>query len=429
VTATHLTTLDFGPRMLIERYRLDNGLELLVLEDHVAPVVCYQTWFRVGSRHDPAGKTGIAHLFEHLMFNETEDHPAGDFDRLLEEAGAESNACTYVDWTFYTDQLPRDALELVLDLETERMHRLILREPQLESEREVVMNERRQTVEDDIDGSVGEALYRLAFERHPYRHPTIGSMADIEAITTDDCLSFYRRYYAPNNAVLVVVGDVEAARLAAMVAERYGGLPAATLPVAGEEAEPQQRGERRLRLVKPTPAPRVVYGYHAPEMAHDDHAPLVLLNEILFGGRSSRGYRRLVRELEIATDVSGSVAGCRDPGLYEIGAMARPGGSLTDLGRELDAIILSAVGEPIDAAELERARARVELSTLHGLETVGGRAESIGFAEVVLDDPCATFTRLEAFGRVSLADVTRVAARYLGPERRSVIEVVGEGEA
>ncbi len=167
--------------MRVERFVLGNGLKVLILEDHAAPVICLQTWFGVGSRHEREGKTGIAHLFEHLMFGETEDAPHGAFDRMLEEAGAETNAATFLDWTYYHTNLPKDALALAMKLEAGRIARLVLRDPQVSSEKEVVANERRQRVEDDVDGAVSEMLYKEAFQRHGYGWPTIGWMADIQA--------------------------------------------------------------------------------------------------------------------------------------------------------------------------------------------------------------------------------------------------------
>jgi len=207
--AEHDGTISFGPAMRVERFVLGNGLRVLVLEDHAAPVVCMQTWFAVGSRHEREGKTGIAHLFEHLMFGETETSAHGAFDRTLEEAGAETNAATFLDWTYYHTNFPAEALELTMRLEADRMSRLVLREPQVTSEKEVVANERRQRVDDDVDGAISEILYKEAFREHGYKHPTIGWMDDILNFTTDDCTSFYRTYYAPNNAAMVVVGDVD----------------------------------------------------------------------------------------------------------------------------------------------------------------------------------------------------------------------------
>jgi len=190
----HVETVPFGGRLKIERFRLANGLELLTCEDRSAPVIAYHTWFRVGSRHEREGKTGLAHLFEHLMFNEVEGRASGEFDRLLEEAGAESNASTWLDWTQYNIAIPKEKIGLVIGLEAERMTHLVLREPQVTSEKEVVANERRFRVDDDVEGSVSELLWATAYDRHAYRWPTIGWMKDIEGFTTEDCAEFYRTY-------------------------------------------------------------------------------------------------------------------------------------------------------------------------------------------------------------------------------------------
>src|SRR4051812_14151917 len=203
-TLSHDETVAFGPSMQVDRFVLGNGLKVILLRDPSAPVICLETWFGVGSRHERLGKTGIAHLFEHLMFGETEDVGHGAFDKLLEEAGAETNAATFFDWTYYHMNLPKDALELAMKLEAGRIAKLVLRDPQVSSEKEVVANERRQRVDDDVDGAVSEMLYREAFREHGYGWPTIGWMEDIQNFTTEDCLAFYRTYYAPNNAALVL---------------------------------------------------------------------------------------------------------------------------------------------------------------------------------------------------------------------------------
>src|SRR5687768_1545087 len=194
-TALHLETIPFGARLHVERFRFKNGMELLACEDRAAPVVAYHTFYKVGSRHEREGKTGLAHLFEHLMFNEVEGRAPGEFDRKLEEAGAESNASTWLDWTHYNIAVPKEKLGLVIGLEAERMSKLVLREPQVTSEKEVVANERRFRVDDDVEGSVSELLWATAYTRHAYGWPTIGWMSDIEGFTTEDCAAFYRTFY------------------------------------------------------------------------------------------------------------------------------------------------------------------------------------------------------------------------------------------
>jgi zinc protease len=424
----HDETVTFGASMKIERFALGNGLKVLVLEDHDAPVVCLQTWFAVGSRHECVGKTGIAHLFEHLMFGECEGMAHGSFDRMLEEAGAETNAATFLDWTYYHTNLPKDALELALRLEANRVARLVLREPQVASEKEVVANERRQRVDDDVDGAVSEMLYKEAFRVHGYGWPTIGWMADIQGFTTDDCVSFYKTYYAPNNATLVLVGDVDVGRALRLVQDYYGTIEPSVIPVEDMHPEPPQTEERRARTEKPTPTQKVAIGYHGPALGDFDHAPLVLLNEILFGGRSSRVHRALVQESEIATEVRGWVGTFRDPGLYDVYLSARGEHTCEELVAALDGIFDHVCAHPVSEAELDRVKARLELSTLQGLETVSGKAEQIGFYETVLGDPAALFAKLDAYRRVTVGDLLRVARRYLVPERRTIIEVVPNGE-
>ena len=194
----------------VDKYVLPNGLRVLIWEDHRVPLFAYQTWFRVGSRHEQGGRTGMAHLFEHMMFKATSNHKEGEFDRIMEQHGAQTNAATWVDWTYYREKLPAGNLDLLCGLESDRMENLVLDEGQLESEREVVINERLLRVDNDPEGLLYEKLYALAFGRsHPYGWPTIGWMDDIRAISLEDCRDFYGRYYAPNNATITLVGDVD----------------------------------------------------------------------------------------------------------------------------------------------------------------------------------------------------------------------------
>ncbi|MFO7181328.1 MAG: pitrilysin family protein [Pseudomonadota bacterium] len=422
-------TVPFGATLAVERYRLANGLEVLVCEDHSAPIVAYHTWFRVGSRHEREGKTGLAHLFEHLMFNEVEGRRAGEFDRLLEEAGAESNASTWLDWTQYNISVPRDQLGLVIGLEAERMWRLVLREPQVTSEKEVVANERRYRVEDDVEGSVSETLWATAFSRHAYRAPTIGWMEDIQGFTTEDCAEFYRTYYAPNNATVVVVGDVTAARLLPRIVAAYGEIAPSTLPLEDVQPEPPQLEERRREVIKPTATEKAVLGYHGPAFGDYDHPILSLLTEILFGGRASRLHQRLIRELEIASDVRAFVGPFKDPGLIEIFASAREGHRAEELLTVIDRELERVRDEPISEEEIERGRARFELGLLAGLETVDGKASTIGFHETLLGRPAAAFERLEAIRRTGASELRRVARRYFDRSRRSVILVRAQTSA
>ncbi|MCA9626880.1 MAG: insulinase family protein [Myxococcales bacterium] len=419
----YLGSAAFGPKLAVERYRLSNGLDVLVCEDHSAPVVAYHTWFRVGSRHEREGKTGLAHLFEHLMFNETENLPKGEFDRRLEEAGADTNASTWLDWTHYNIAVPEDQLPLVIRLEAERMGSLVLKEPQVESEKEVVANERRYRVDDDVEGAINEVLWATAYTKHPYHHPTIGWMADIQGFTTEDCRGFYEAYYAPNNACVVVVGDVQTADLLRQMVDAYGALAPFDLPLEDSWPEPTQNAERRVELTQPTTTEKVAVAYHAPALGDFDHPALAVLNEVLSGGRASRLYDRLVTQLELASEVRTFLGPFRDPGLLEVYASAREGVSARRLLEVIDEELGRLLVEPVPTPELERACARIELGLLGGLENVDGRASTIGFYETVLGRPGAAFERLEAMQRVTSSDLLRVARRYLKQEQRTLVLV------
>jgi zinc protease len=412
----------------VRRYRLGNGLKVLLLVDRSAPVVSYHTWFDVGSRHERPGKTGLAHLFEHLMFNETERLKAGEFDRKLEENGAESNAGTWVDWTYYYESLPADRLALAIRLESERMARLVLREPQIESEKEVVANERRYRVDDDVEGAANELLYKTAFSRHAYHWPTIGWMDDIHRFTPQDCQDFYRTYYAPNNALVVIVGDLKEFATLRRLRDAYGTIAPSTIPAEDIQPEPPQEGERRVEIRKPTTTEKIMIGFHGPAIGDADHAPLTVLNEVLFGGRASRVHRSMVIETEVATEVRGWVSTFRDPGLYEMYVSARGEKPAAELERALFDHVARVKTELASDDELARAKARLELSLLQTLETTSGRAEQIGFYETVLGDPAAAFQRLDAYRRVTLADLRRVARRYLEDRQRTIVKIVPDGQ-
>lgn len=416
-------TIPFGSALAVDRYALENGLDVLHLEDRSAPVVSLHTWFRVGSRQEKPGKTGLAHLFEHLMFGETERLGPGEFDRRMEAAGADNNASTWLDFTQYQEAFPKRYLRTILGLECERMSRLRLEPPQLDSEKEVVKNERLYRVEDDVEGFVEELLWKTAFEVHPYHAPTIGWMRDIEGFSVEDCLGFYSTYYAPNNACLVVVGDVRAETLLPLVAENYGRLAPAVLPVDDIRPEPPQLEERRVAVEKPTSTEKLALGYKGPALGDADHATVSVLVEILFGGRASRVKKRLVRDLEWATDVRASVGPHKDPSLIDVFATAREGRSAEELLRIVDEETARVREEPIPTSEIERAVARTELSLLAGLESADGKASTLGFYETILGRPAAAFEKLDAMRRVTSSDLLLAARRYFVPTSRTVVLV------
>lgn len=407
----------------LHRYRFANGLSLLLLIDKSAPVVSYHTWFRVGSRHEKPGKTGLAHFFEHLMFNQTKNLAPGEFDAKLEESGAESNAATWVDWTYYYESVPKQRFGLVVELEAERLENLVMEKPQVDSEIEVVANERRYRIEDDVEGAANELLYKTAFEHHPYHAPTIGWMDDIMAYTPEDCRAFHRMYYAPNNATVIVVGDVREGDCVAKIAKAYGHIPQVALPEEDIVPEPPQLRERVVTLARPTPSPKVLIGYHAPSLGDLDHAPLTVLSEVLTGGRASRLHRLLVSEKEVASEVRSWVSTFRDPGLFELQLTARPEMEIEPSFALFEDEIARVCQDLIDEDELERAKARLELAALQGMDTAAGKAEQIGFYETLFGDPTFIERRLERYRTLTAGELRTVARRWLRKQARTLVYV------
>ncbi len=340
------------------------------------------------------------------MFGETEKLKAGVFDRKLEESGAETNAATWVDWTYYHELLPADRLRLAVDLEAERMQHLVLREPQVASEKEVVANERRYRVDDDVEGVANELLYKTAFTRHPYHWPTIGWMEDIKNFTPEDCTAFYRTYYAPNNATVVVVGDVRERSLLQWIQSAYGTIPSQTVPAEDVIPEPPQTDERRLELRKPTASEKLLIAFKGPALGDADHATMSVLSEVLFGGRASRLYRTLVVEKELAIDVRGWVSTFRDPGLFECWVTARGAHTTPEILPVLDQAF---------------ARVRAEV-----VERRGGRARQ-GAARARLAPAARDGRRQGGADRLLRAGPRRTRARV--PARRGLPARDGERPA
>jgi zinc protease len=413
-----------GP-LSITRWRIDNGLEVILAPDPRATSVSYTTWFRVGSRHEEAaaGETGLAHLFEHLMFTQTRDAgTAGEFDRRLEEMGGNANAMTSYDFTAYLDELPPHALPVAIELEADRMVNLTLTARQVKTERDVVIEERLSSVEDSVDGLLDERMHLQAFKTHPYRFPVIGLMKDIEAITSDRALRFYRRYYAPNNAVVVVAGQFQEAVVLAAIVERYGRVPPSdTLPQQTVAPEHAPASAVRAEVTRPVAADRLVIGLAAPSLGDPDRPAFELAAELLAGGPSSRLHRTLVVDTEMASSVDGELPATRDPGLYALWVQA----TRTHTAEEVEAIVEAELGrlrdQPAPAAELNKARAQLETALWRGLTSSEGRAEQLGEFEVCAGDYRRLLARAGDYSRVDASDVRRIARGYFAPGRRSVV--------
>lgn len=410
--------------------RLANGLRLVLAEDHLAPVVAVNIWYDVGSRHEAPGKTGLAHLFEHMMFEGSPNVPKAEHFRLINSAGGNCNATTWVDRTNYFETLPSHHLELALWLESDRMGGLLeaLGQETLDNQREVVKNERRQRYDNQPYGTWVERLQAAVFPPgHPYHHSTIGSMEDLEAASLEDVRSFFRTYYAPNNAVLTIAGDFDPARAREWVERYFGAIhsnPAIPRPPEAE-VPPLIGGEVRETVPDRVPLSRIYVGYRVPRFGTREFDALLMACAVLAEGRSSRLYSRLVRERRIAQDVVFGpfewVAGAT----MTIGwVTAVPGVAVSELEAEFHGLVDGlAVGELHDG-ELERARAAIERDELRRFVRTGERADRLSMYATLLDDPGIINRRLPDLLSVT-ADEIRAAARTLFlPDNRAVITFV-----
>jgi zinc protease len=371
----------------------------------------------------------LAHLFEHLMFGETETLAKGEFDRRIEAVGAAMNAATWLDWTHYHETFLPEHLERIAALEAERTARLVLGEEQVAREKEVVANERRFRVDNSVEGAASELMWKLAFERHPYHHPTIGWMEDILGFTVEDCRAFYRTYYAPNDATLVVVGPQAEEEVIGILTRTHGGMAPQVLPEPEMPEEPAQEAPREARLRWTTPTAKVGLAWKSPALADPLHAPLTVLAQVLFGGRSGRLQRKLVHDGEIASGVGGGPGGFRDPSLFEVWVDLREGRAAAEAAATVLAELEALRTTPPTAEELEIARNQVLLGFRSALETAAGRAERIGHFHVTAGSAAAIATRQAALLAVSAEEARAAAAACFDDRRRTTVWVDPTEEA
>ena len=419
-----------GPIIDLDRVvtrELPNGLRVRLLPDRNAPTVSYYTFFQVGSRNERLGTTGISHLFEHMMFNGAARYGPKEFDRALESRGGSSNAYTSNDVTAYYEDFSADALETVIDLESDRMRSLSLTPETLEQERQVVKEERRLRTENSVFGLMEEQLEALVFLAHPYRWPVIGWMEDIDRITRDDCVEFFRTYYAPGNAAIYAVGDLDPDAALASIERSYAGIPAGPAPKPVAQGEPAQRGERRAVVRYPSQAAAVLVGWRGPAAKSADSAALDLLQTVLAVGEASRLRRRLVEADELAVSMHVSWGWRIDPGVFLVFGELAPGVKVEKAERVLWEEIAKVAEKGIAPGELRRAQRLLRSSVLHELATHNGVAHALGQAEALLSDWREAGRALEQYAAVQTKDVRRVAATWLDPGKRCVVTLEPEG--
>jgi len=405
---------------------LSNGLKVILLEDHSVPVISRWTFYRVGSENEHPGITGISHFIEHMMFNGAAKYGPQEFDKVLESNGGYSNAFTSEDMTAYYEDFASNILELCLDLDSDRMGSLALDPKYVVSEMDVVKEERRLSVDNSVQGAMYEELGALAYKAHPYGWPVIGWMSDLEKINRDDAVRYFKTYYAPNNAILIIVGDFETKKALELVHKYYDAIPSQTPPEPVRTGEPEQLGERRAELHKVAETPEVLIGYHIPDVKSSDIYALDVLQYVLSEGQSSRFYKTLVRDLGIAIYANSNAGWELGPGLFTVDVKVKPDKTTAEAEKAVYDMLSDVAANGITPAELTRAQNTIEANFWRSMQTVNGKARKIGQYEIWFGDFNDILKVQERYRAVTPDDVKRVANQYLEPRNRNVVTLIPE---
>ncbi|MFA5352719.1 MAG: pitrilysin family protein [Thermodesulfovibrionales bacterium] len=403
-----------------KEYLLKNGMKVLVVEDHKAPLATFQIWYRVGAKDEPAGKTGMSHLLEHMMFKGTAKHGSKEFSNIVQRNGGMDNAFTTKDYTAYFQTLSSDRIGISIEMEADRMQNLLLNEADFQSERKVVMEERRMRYEDDPENSLYEEIIATSFKAHPYRWPVIGWMSDIANLKREDLVRHYREHYAPANAFIVISGDLNGDSIISTIRDNFEQIPAGEKTAEYRTEEPVQQGEKVFYLEKEAELPMVMMAYHVPAFPHEDSAALDLLASILAGGKSSRLYTRIVQESGLAISADADYGGLyKDPFLFTFDSTAAPGKDIEELRKAIAAEIEKITAAPPSEQEVQKAKNQVEASFVFAEDSTYSRALYTGIFEM-MGDWSLMDKYLEGVRKVKPEDVQRVAKKYLTEENLTV---------
>lgn len=407
---------------------LDNGLKVLLLEERKAPVVTFHIWYRVGSRNEEFGRTGLAHLMEHMMFKGTPTIGGKEFSQIIRRNGGRDNAFTGQDYTGYFVTVAADRVDIALELEPDRMVNLLMDPSEVTRERSVVMEERRLRTEDDPTGALWEEVQAAAFKAHPYGNPIIGWMEDIRQLGRADLQAFYKMYYAPNNAVVSVVGDFDRAKLLPKITKAFGSIPRGPDPPAVRSIEPPQKGQRRVVLTRPdAKVPYIIVTYHVPNLTDADSYALDVLEVILAGGKSAQLHRRLVYEKELALDAGASYSRVAvDPDLFTVYCALAPGKTVEETEEALLAELDRLKSQPVSARQLQKAKNQIEAAFMFHQDSVFSLARQVASYEIVGGWQSIN-AYLPGIQAVTLEDIQRVARKYFTVENRTVGILIPEG--
>jgi predicted Zn-dependent peptidase len=410
----------------VKRLRLPNGLTALALEDRTLPSVALHIVYRVGSRNERPGLTGLSHLFEHMMFNGSAHYPPKQFDRVIEAGGGSSNAFTTSDTTEYYEEFSSATLDAVLRMEADRMRALKIDRANVEQERGIVKEERRANTDNSPEAEMWELLENHVFRAYPYRWDTIGFMKDIDAIRVEDARAYFATYYAPNNAVIAAVGDFDTATLFAAIRRYFGSIPRRPAPRPVVQDEPVQRGEVRVALHRPAELPAVLIGYHGVALRDPADAALDILSVLLASGESSRLYRSLVYEKQVAAGVSADNDSRMDPGLFAIFAQAQPGHTAAECEAAIYAALEAVQRDGVTERELRKAKNMLRVGQVGAYKTNLSRAGLLAGYEAKFGDWRRVLEVVPRYEKVTAADVQRAARRYLTDRNRTVVTLIPE---
>ena len=413
-----LPTISFAAQ--VQESVLDNGLKVLLLEDHKSPAVTFQVWYRVGGRNEKDGKSGLAHFLEHMMFKGTPTTGPEEYSRIIAKNGGRSNAFTTADMTVYFATMSRDKIYIELELEADRMANALLGDTYFEPEKKVIQEERRLRTEDNPGSALYEIAASVAYTLHPYRRPVVGWMEDIQSLTRQDLVDFYKLYYAPNNAVIVMVGDFNAQEMLSKIKAAYGKIPRGAEAPKMTVVEPPQRGEKRVTLKKDAELPILLMLHHAPNLHSPDSFALDLLSMVLAGGKSARLYQELVYKKRLVRGIDADYdAVSVDATGFAVSAQLLPGAELAKVEREIDRILDKLKVELVSERELQKAKNQIEAAFVFAQDSIFGQAMKIGYYEMAggwrLVD-----SYLDNMRKVTREDLRRVAQKYLQPDNRTV---------
>jgi zinc protease len=399
---------------------LDNGLKVLLLENHKSPSVTFQVWYRVGSRNEKDGKSGLSHFLEHMMFKGTPSVKPEDYARIIAKNGGRSNAFTTSDVTVYFATMSRDKIGIELELEADRMANALLGEAYFEPEKKVIQEERRLRTDDNPTAALDEVTSAVAFTVHPYRRPVIGWMDDIQNLSRQDLADHYKLYYAPNNAFIIVTGDFFSDEILPKIKAAFEKIPRGPEPPKVRAEEPPQSGERRIIFKKEAELPFILMFYHAPNLKSPDNFALDVLTVVLAAGRSSRLYHEIVYQKRLARSVDANYSSVSiDPGGLTVTAQLMPGKEPAEVEHEIDALLEKLKSEPISERELQKAKNQIESGFIFAQDSIFGQAMKIGYYEATggwrqMDQ------YIEGIRQVTREDIRRVAKQYLDRDHRTV---------